>query len=255
MVSCMKMQNYLRKEYVAFLAHVVNKENKKKKCIQDFPIIRDFHEVFSDELPGLPPPRQVEFRIDLIPGAAPVSNVRHMKLYTDDKLKAARDRQKSYADNRRKSLEFQSGDKVLLKVSPWKGLVRFGKRGKLSPGYIGPFVMLERIGPVAYKLKLPQVLSAIQDTFHESNLKKCLTDESLVINPEEVQIVERLRFVEKLIEIVDREVKRLRRSKIPILKIHWNSRLGPEYTWEPEDHMKLKYPHLFTKDQSIDSNP
>ncbi|KAI3691369.1 hypothetical protein L2E82_49718 [Cichorium intybus] len=91
-----------------------------------------------------------------------------------DKLKIARDRQKSYADNRRKPLEFQVGDKVLLKVSPWKGLVRFGKKGKLSPRYVGPFEIMERIGPVAYKLQLPQELSAIHDTFHVSNLKKCL---------------------------------------------------------------------------------
>ncbi|KAI3667562.1 hypothetical protein L6452_42628 [Arctium lappa] len=167
-----------------------------------------------------------------------------------DRLKAARDRQKSYADNRRKPLEFQSGDKVLLKVSPWKGLVRFGKRGKLSPRYIGPFEILERIGPIAYKLKLPQELSAIHDTFHVSNLKKCLSDESLVISPEEVQIDERLRFVEKPIEILDHEVKRLRRSKIPILKVHWKSRHGPEYTWEREYFMKHKYPYLFIKHQS-----
>ncbi|KAI3505892.1 hypothetical protein L1887_28214 [Cichorium endivia] len=98
-----------------------------------------------------------------------------------DKLKIARDRQKSYANNRRKPLEFQVGDKVLLKVSPWKGLVRFGKKGKLSPRYVGPFEIMERIGPVAYKLQLPQELSAIHDTFHVSNLKKCLADESLIV--------------------------------------------------------------------------
>ncbi|KAI3715141.1 hypothetical protein L6452_22111 [Arctium lappa] len=159
-----------------------------------------------------------------------------------DRLKAARDRQKSYADNRRRPLEFQVGDKVLLKVSPWKGIIRFGKRGKLSPRYIGPFEILERIGPVAYKLKLPQELSAIHDTFHVSNLKKCLTDESLVLPLEDIQINDQLNFMERPIEIVDREVKRLRRSKIPILKIHWKSRHGPEYTWEREDRMKHQYP-------------
>ncbi|KAI3669469.1 hypothetical protein L6452_40705 [Arctium lappa] len=170
------------------------------------------------------------------------------------RLKAARDRQKSYADNRRKPLEFQVGDKVLLKVSPWKELVRFGKRGKLSPRYIGPFEIVERVGPVAYKLKLPQELSVIHDTFHVSNLKKCLTDESLVLPLEDVQINDRLNFVEEPIEILDREVKRLRHSKIPILKVRWNSRHGPEYTWEREDHMKLKYPHLFAKNQSESDN-
>ena len=98
-----------------------------------------------------------------------------------EQMKTARDRQQSYADKRRKPLEFQVGDRVLLKVSPWKGMVRVGKRGKLNPRYIGPFEILARIGPVAYKLKLPQELQSVHDTFHVSNLKKCLTDETLVI--------------------------------------------------------------------------
>ena len=165
-----------------------------------------------------------------------------------DKLKAARDRQKSYADNRRKPLEFQVGDKVLLKVSPWKGLVRFGKKGKLSPRYVGPFEILERIGPVAYKLQLPQELSAIHDTFHVSNLKKCLADETLIVPLEEIKINDKLSFVEEPIEILDREVKQLKRSKIPIVKVRWNSKRGPEYTWEREDYIKEKYPQLFPCD-------
>ena len=171
-----------------------------------------------------------------------------------ERLKTARDRQKSYADNRRKPLEFQVGDRVLLKISPWKGIVRFGKKNKLSPRYVGPFEIIERIGPVAYKLKLPQELSAIHDTFHVSNLKKCQTDETLVLPLKDVQVDNRLHFVEEPIEILDREVKRLRRSKIPISKIRWNSRHGPEYTWEREDYMKLKYPHLFAKKQVQDVN-
>ncbi|KAI3729771.1 hypothetical protein L6452_18437 [Arctium lappa] len=162
-------------------------------------------------------------------------------------LKAARDRQKSYADNRRRPFEFHVDDKVLLKVSPWKGIIRFGKRGKLSPRYIGPFEVLEKIGAVAYKLQLPQELSAIHNTFHVSNLNKCLTDESLVISPEEIQIDERLHFTEEPIEVLDRNVKRLRRSKISIVKVRWNSRHGPEYTWEREDYIKDKYPHLLQR--------
>ncbi|GKA12304.1 hypothetical protein Tco_0691850 [Tanacetum coccineum] len=90
-----------------------------------------------------------------------------------EKLKATRDRQKSYADNRRKPLEFEVGDRVMLKVSPWKGDIRFGKKGKLAPRYVGPFEILERIGPVAYRLRLPEELSGVHDTFHVSNLKKC----------------------------------------------------------------------------------
>lgn len=163
-----------------------------------------------------------------------------------NRLKAARDRQKSYADTRRKPLEFQIGDRVMLKVSPWKGVVRFGKRGKLNPRYVGPFEILERIGPVAYKLKLPQELSNVHDTFHVSNLKKCLSDESLVIPFGELQIDEKLHFVEQPIEIMDREIKTLKRSRIPIVKVRWNSKRGPEFTWEREDQIRRKYPHLFS---------
>ncbi|KAJ9544986.1 hypothetical protein OSB04_024693 [Centaurea solstitialis] len=126
-----------------------------------------------------------------------------------EKLKVARDRQKSYADNRRKPLEFQVGDKVLLKVSPWKGLIRFGKKGKLSPRFVGPFKVVERIGPVAYRLDLPIELSSIHDTFHVSNLKKCLSEETVVLPLDEIQINEQLRVSEKPIEILDREIKQL----------------------------------------------
>ncbi|KAJ9544925.1 hypothetical protein OSB04_024632 [Centaurea solstitialis] len=158
-----------------------------------------------------------------------------------EKLKAARDRQKSYADNRRKPLEFQVGDKVLLKVSPWKGLIRFGKRGKLSPRFVGPFKIMERIRPVAYRLDLPIELSSIHDTFHVSNLKKCLSEETVVLPLEGIQIDERLRTTEEPIEILDREIKQLRRSKISIVKVRWNSRHGPKFTWEREAFMKDKF--------------
>ena len=162
-----------------------------------------------------------------------------------ERLKASRDRQKSYADQRRKPLEFQVGDHVLLKVSPWKGLIRFGKRGKLNPRYIGPFEILARIGPVAYKLNLPRELSNIHPTFHVSNLKKCLSDETLVIPLDEIEINESLNFVEERVEIMDREVKQTKQSRIPIVKVRWNAKRGPEFTWEREDQMKQKYPHLF----------
>ncbi|KAI3825126.1 hypothetical protein L1987_06602 [Smallanthus sonchifolius] len=120
-----------------------------------------------------------------------------------DHLKAARDRQKSYADNRRKPLEFQIGDRVMLKVSPWKGVASFGNHGKLNPRYVGPFEILARVGPVAYKLKLPQELSNVHDTFHVSNLKKCLSDETLIIPPNEIHIDDKLHFIEEPIEISD----------------------------------------------------
>ena len=161
------------------------------------------------------------------------------------RLQASRDRQKSYADKRRKPLEFQVGDRVLLKVSPWKGVIRFGKRGKLNPRYIGPFEIVARIGPVAYRLQLPAELNGVHPVFHVSNLKKCLSDETLVIPLDEIEINENLLFVEEPIEIMDREVKRTKQSRIPIVKVRWNAKRGPEFTWEREDQMKQKYPHLF----------
>ncbi|GJU85486.1 putative reverse transcriptase domain-containing protein [Tanacetum coccineum] len=163
------------------------------------------------------------------------------------RMQAARDRQKSYADVRRKPLEFQVGDRVMLKVSPWKGVVRFGKRGKLNPRYIGPFKVLAKVGTVAYRLELPQQLSRVHSTFHVSNLKKCLSDEPLAVPLDEIHIDDKLHFVEEPVEILDREVKKLRRSRIPIIKVRWNSKRGPEFTWEREDQFREKYPHLFTK--------
>ncbi|GJR75566.1 putative reverse transcriptase domain-containing protein [Tanacetum coccineum] len=162
-----------------------------------------------------------------------------------DKLKASRDRQKSCADNRRKTFRFQVGDHVMLKVSPWKGVVRFGKKGKLAPRFVVSFKILERIGPVAYRLRLPEELSSMHDTFHVSNLKKCLADANLHVPLDEIKVDKTLRFVEEPLEIIDREVKTLKRSKIPIMKVRWNSERGPEFTWEREDHMKAQYPQLF----------
>ncbi|GJS41458.1 hypothetical protein Tco_0566501 [Tanacetum coccineum] len=162
-----------------------------------------------------------------------------------DRMQAARDRQKSYADKRHRSLEFEVGDKVMLKVAPWKGVMRFRKRGKLNPRYIGPFRIIERIGPVAYHLELPQELSRVHNVFHVCNLKKCLSDDTLVIPLEEIQLDDKLNFVEEPVEIMGREVKQLKRSRIPIIKVRWNARRGPEYTWEREDQFKSKYPHLF----------
>ncbi|GJY05274.1 putative reverse transcriptase domain-containing protein [Tanacetum coccineum] len=158
-----------------------------------------------------------------------------------EKLKAARDRQNSYVDNRRKPLEFEVRDQVLLKVSPWKGVIRFGKKGKLAPRYVGPFEILEKIRPVAYRLRLPEELSSMHDIFHVSNLKKCLEDANLHVPLDEIKIDKTLHFVEEHAEIMDREVKSLKRSKISNVKVRWNSKCGPEFTWEREDHMKAKY--------------
>nr|GFA23621.1 putative reverse transcriptase domain-containing protein [Tanacetum cinerariifolium] len=138
------------------------------------------------------------------------------------RMQAAQDRQKNYADRKRKPMEFEIGDRVMLKVSPWKGIVRFGKRCKLNPRYVGPFKVLAKVGKVAYKLELPQELSRVHHTF------------------------DTLQFVEEPVETMEWDIKQLKRSRIPLVKVRWNSRRGPEFTWERKDSFKKKYPHLFT---------
>ncbi|GKA81701.1 hypothetical protein Tco_1171133 [Tanacetum coccineum] len=133
------------------------------------------------------------------------------------RLQAARDRPRSYVNVRRKPLEFQVGDRVMLKVSPHK---------------------------VAYKLELPEELSNVHNNFHVSNLKKCLSDESLVIPIKELRLDDKFNFVEEPVDIMDREVKQLKQIRISIVKIRWNSKRGPEFTWEREDQICAKYPHL-----------
>ncbi|GJV90520.1 hypothetical protein Tco_1538333 [Tanacetum coccineum] len=130
-------------------------------------------------------------------------------------------------------------------LKPWKGVVRFGKRGKLAPRFVGPFEIVERIGPVAYRLRLPQELSCIHDVFHVSNLKKCLAESDIQIPLEEIRVNDKVYFIEEPVEIVDRQIKKLKRSWIPIVKVRWDSRRGAEFTWEREDQFKAKYPHLF----------
>ncbi|GJR57199.1 putative reverse transcriptase domain-containing protein [Tanacetum coccineum] len=125
-------------------------------------------------------------------------------------------------------------------------VIRFGKRGKLNPRYIGPFKIIAKVGTVAYRLELPEKLSRVHSTFHVSKLKKCMADEPLAIPLDEIQVDDKLNFIEEPVEIMDREVKRLKQRRIPIVKVRWNSKRGPEFTWEREDQMQKKYPHLFT---------
>ncbi|GJU15396.1 putative reverse transcriptase domain-containing protein [Tanacetum coccineum] len=171
------------------------------------------------------------------------------------RIQAARYRQKSYTDLKRNPMEFQVGDKVMLKVSPWKGVIHFRKRRKLNPRYVGPFKVLAKVRSVAYKLDLPQELSRVHSTFHVSNVKKCYFDEPLTVPLDRLHIDDKLHFIEEPIEIMDREVKRLKQSRIPIVKVRWNSRRGPEFTWEREDQFQKKYPHLFTKPVPSSSVP
>ncbi|KAL0546694.1 hypothetical protein IC582_016606 [Cucumis melo] len=161
------------------------------------------------------------------------------------RMHTAQSRQKSYADVRRKDLEFEIGDKVFLKVAPMKGVMRFERRGKLSPRFVGPFEILERIGPVAYRLALPPSLSAVHDVFHVSMLRKYVPDPSHVVDYEPLEIDENLSYVEQPVEVLAREVKTLRNKQIPLVKVLWRNHRVEEATWEREDVMRSRYPELF----------
>nr|GEV87698.1 putative reverse transcriptase domain-containing protein [Tanacetum cinerariifolium] len=150
-------------------------------------------------------------------------------VFVMEKPKAVRDRQKSYVDYGRKLLEFEVGDRVLLKVAPWKGVVQFRKKGKLA-------------GLIAYRLRLPKELNSVHDTFHVSNLKRYLADANLHVPLDVIKVDKTLCFVEEPVEIMDREIKKLKRKKIALVKVRWNSKRGPGFTWEHEDHMRIKYP-------------
>nr|GFA58517.1 putative reverse transcriptase domain-containing protein [Tanacetum cinerariifolium] len=154
-------------------------EDMLRACVIDFGKVGEFH---------LTGPEIVQETIDKI-------------VQIKQRIQAARDRQKSYADLKRKPMEFQVGDKVMLKVSPWKGVVRFGKRGKLNPRYVGPFKVIARVGSIAYKLNLPEELSRVQNTFHVSNLKKCYANEPLAVPLDGLHFDDKLQFVEEPVEL------------------------------------------------------
>nr|GEV74112.1 putative reverse transcriptase domain-containing protein [Tanacetum cinerariifolium] len=136
-----------------------------------------------------------------------------------NRLLNAHSRQKSYADVRRKPMDFSVGDMVMLKVSPWKEVIHFGKHGKLSPRYVRSFRIIDIVGPVAHKLELPRKLQEIHNTFHVSKLKKCLAYENMIFLLEEIQLDDKLHFIEEPVKIMDREVKQLKQSRIPIIKV------------------------------------
>ena len=161
------------------------------------------------------------------------------------RLKQAFDRQKSYADLKRRDVQHSVGDKVFLKVSPWKKIFRFGKRGKLIPRFIGPFEVIERIGPVAYRLALPAEFDRIHNVFHVSMLRKYRSDPSHVLEPEDVELNPDLSYEEEPVQILDREIRRLRNKSVPLVKVLWRNHKVEEATWEPEATMKEQYPHLF----------
>ncbi|KAJ9537587.1 hypothetical protein OSB04_030320 [Centaurea solstitialis] len=164
-----------------------------------------------------------------------------------ERMKAAQDRQKSYADKRRRPIEFTVGDMVMLKVSPWKGILRFGKQGKLSPRFVGPFKIMERIGKQAYRLELPEELSGIHDVFHVGYLRKCLGKYDETVPLAEVKIDERLRYIEEPEEILNERKVNLRNKTINLVLVKWKHHRGPNWTWENKEEMLAKYPELFKK--------
>ncbi|KAL5786007.1 hypothetical protein ACOSQ2_008399 [Xanthoceras sorbifolium] len=162
-----------------------------------------------------------------------------------DRLKAASDRQKSYADRKRRDIEYVVGDRVFLKVSPWKKILRFGKKGKLSQRFIGPYEIIERVGPVTYRLALPLELEKIHDVFHVSMLRRYRSDPSHKVQTEAIEIQPDLTYEEEPVEILDREIKELRNKKIPLVKILWRNHNVEEATWESEEVMRQQYRQLF----------
>ena len=162
-----------------------------------------------------------------------------------ERLLAAQSREKAYVDNWRRELEFSVGDHVFLRVSPMKGVMRFSKKGKLSPHYISPFKILERVGVVAYRLALPPDLSLIHPVFHVSMLRKYMHDPSHVLEPQIVQLDDNLCYEEEPITIVDRQVKKLHSKKVASVKVIWKNHASEEVTWESKNIMQSKYPYLF----------
>ncbi|KAL0553952.1 hypothetical protein IC582_007856 [Cucumis melo] len=161
------------------------------------------------------------------------------------RMLTAQSRQKSYADVRRKNLKFEVGDMVFLKVAPMKGVLRFVKKGKLSPRFVGPFEILELIGPVAYRLALPPSFSAVHDVFHVSMLRRYVADPTHVVDFEPLQVSENLSYEEQPVEILAREVKKLRSREISLVKVLWQNHGVEEATWEREKDMRAQYPELF----------
>ncbi|XP_070011430.1 uncharacterized protein [Nicotiana sylvestris] len=160
-------------------------------------------------------------------------------------LKTAQSCQKSYSDVRCRDLEFQDDDWVFLKVSPMKGVMRVGKKGNLSPCYIGPYRILQRIGQVAYELELPQELAVVHPVFHVSMLKKFMGDPSLLVPTEIIGVKDSLSCEEIPVTILDRQIHKLRTKEIASVKVLWRNQKVEEATWEAEEEMKSRYPYLF----------
>ncbi|XP_052204025.1 uncharacterized protein LOC127809302 [Diospyros lotus] len=161
-------------------------------------------------------------------------------------MKAAQDRQKSYANKRRRDLEFSVGDHVWLRVMPMKGVRQFGVSGKLSPRYIGPFEILERVGTLAYRLALPPQLSGVHNVFHVSMLRKYVPDPQHIIDYQTIKVREDVAYEEMPVNILEWKEKVLRNWSIPFVRVQWQRHSPNEATWEHEDEMRRLFPQLFS---------
>jgi hypothetical protein len=163
-----------------------------------------------------------------------------------ENLRVAQTRQKSYADNRRRPLEFEEGDHVYLKVSPLRGMRRFKVKGKLSPRYIGPFLIFRRVGEMAYQLELPAILSDVHNVFHISQLKKCLRVPEEQLPMEELSVWSDLTYMEYPVKIFDTLTRVTRNKVIKMCKVQWSHHGEDEATWEREEELRIDFPHLFS---------
>ncbi|KAK6117872.1 hypothetical protein DH2020_048372 [Rehmannia glutinosa] len=163
-----------------------------------------------------------------------------------ERIRTGSSRQKSYADKRRKDLEFEVGDEVFLRLSPRKGLINPKKGGKLSPRYVGPYKILQRIGKLAYRLELPAPYVGMHDVFHVSRLKKYQPDPEHIITRDTPPLMENLSYTERPIRIIDQQIRQLRKREIPMVKVVWqNHNRDEDATWEMEDDIRNQYPELF----------
>jgi hypothetical protein len=162
------------------------------------------------------------------------------------RLLEAQSRQKSYADNSRRELRFEEGDFVYLKVSPMRGVRRFQVKGKLAPRFVGPYPIIGRVGPAAYRLELLKSMSDIHNVFHVSQLRKCLQALESHIEEEAIQIQKDLQYHEKLIKILDSAIRKTRNSEVRLCKVQWSREGEEEATWESENSLRREYPYLFS---------
>ncbi|WVZ96240.1 hypothetical protein U9M48_041905, partial [Paspalum notatum var. saurae] len=182
------------------------------------------------------PGERVTFGPDL------VTQAEEQVKFIQENLKRAQSRQKSYSDRRRRPLVFEAGDHVYLRVSPMKGVHRFGVKGKLAPRYVGPFKITERCGPVAYRLELPPHLAAVHDVFHVSQLKKCLRVPEEEVDTSQIQIEPDLTYEARPVKVLDRKQRSTRRNTITMYKVQWSEHSEEEATWETEEYLQTKYP-------------